>query len=87
MTLFTKYAQTKASKATNDTAKGKWILFETNPIKTGPAKKPNILKVFIVAKPAPFAIPGTLAALPYKIGAPHETPAPTIEKPKIEVMV
>ena len=45
------------------------------------------LKVFMVANPAPLAMPGTRAALPYKMGAPQETPAPTKPKPKMAVRV
>lgn len=68
-------------------AKERLYALEMRPINAGPAKKPAKLKVFIVANPAPLAMPGTRAALPYKIGAPHDTPAPTKPKPKMAVVV
>ena len=76
-----------AKIATNETAKGRLTLLEMKPIMTGPAKKPTMLNVFIVAKPAPFAMLGTRAALPYNIGAAQDTPAPTKAKPIIAVTV
>ena len=79
--------QTIPKIAKRPNAIGKDKAFEIKPMMTGPNKKPPIANVFMTASPEPFGILGTLAALAYKIGAPHETPAPTIEKPRIAVKV
>lgn len=76
-----------AKMATIPMAKDKLRAFESIPMRAGPAKKPARLNEFMVASPAPLAMPGTRAALPYKIGAPHDTPAPTNPKPKMAVRV
>ncbi len=68
-------------------AKERLYALEIRPINAGPTKNPAKLNVFIAANPAPLAMPGTRAALPYKMGAPHETPAPTNPKPKMAVVV
>ena len=72
---------TPVSTATTPKAKGRLKALAMNPMSAGPPKKAAMAKVFIVAKPAPLAMPGTRAAAAYKMGAPNDTPAPTNAKP------
>lgn len=81
LTVLDNQAQSIPIPAMTPRAVGRLVASEMNPMSTGPNKKPPMAKVFMVASPAPLAKPGMRAALPYMIGAPQETPAPTQANP------
>lgn len=82
MNIHNKARNTTKPKATDKDDKS-----EINPMTTGPIKNPPIAKVFMMASPPESGSPGYLAALAYRMGAPHETPSPIKPNPAMAVHV